>query len=56
MTPPSLEAREATMVSRLLELLSTAPSWELELRACARAKAWEFPKLLCLAPTIWTGI
>lgn len=54
-TPPSLEAMDATMVSRLEELLRTAaPSW-LQLPR-ARARAWAFPSVLCLAPTICTGM
>lgn len=56
MTPPSLEAMDATMVSRLEELLRTAPSWVQLLRACAKAKAWGVPNVLCLAPTICTGM
>lgn len=43
------------MVSRLDELLRTAaPSWQQLPRA--RARAWAFPSVLCLAPTIWTGM
>lgn len=43
------------MVSRLEELLRTAaPSW-LQL-PLASARAWAPPSVLCLAPTIWTGM
>lgn len=52
--PPSLEAIDATIVSRLAELVRMPPSWQQLLRA--RPKAWVFPGMLCLAPTIWTGM
>lgn len=53
--PPALEAIDATIVSRLAELVKTVPpSWPQ--LPWALHKAWVFPSVLFLAPTIWTGI
>lgn len=49
-----------TIVTTLLPELLTgttavASCWAQQVRAWATAKAWEFPSVLCLAPTSWTG-